>query len=544
MPRSPRPHSPTALTLGWASILAPLGLGFALSVALAWHAWDASRSHLAAARSTTRDQAQFAAHLLATAVDRRLREALTFGFYPVDLAMGRGRGPLPHPRILRAEPELSRCPESEGLPDRHLFRYEPRGGGVLVDGPAPDHFAPWVRQALASQPLNDSLPFRHVPAPDGDWTRPVVFRTWVHDGQPVVYGFESCWRTAAGDAFREAVARTQAFAPTLVGDTPNDSLFRLTVRAPDGSVVVGGDRRRASGPQDYAAFYGNAVLAPADAYGGVTLRVTLLPEVAEQLVEGGMPRSRLPLALGLLVLNGVLMWTAIRQLRRGQELVETRTRFVRNVSHELRTPLQQILLFAELLRSRRLSAPEERERALDVLLAETRRLIDLVGNVLQFSRSAGGEVRLGAVELAHVVEDAVEGFRPLARGRRAEVDVRVDGRPLVRGDAQAIRRIVTNLLDNAVKYGPEGQRVTVAVTSDGFSISDEGPGIPPAHREEIWEAFRRLERDEDGATAGSGIGLAIVQRLTMAMGGTVTVDNAPGGGARFRVRLLPSEDGP
>ena len=526
--------------LGWASILVPLALGFGFSLLLAYQAFDSGRRHRATARAAARDHTQFAAYLIASSIDGRMREALLYGFYPVDLALGRDGEPLLPPEALRAEPEASRCetPASE----RHVFRYDPRADEVVVDGSHEAELEAWVRATLAADDGAETRPFPHAVADLGGQRRWFAYRRWGERYGGVVYGFATCWRTREGNVFERAAAATQAFSPTLVGATPNDSLFALAARDEDGELVYGDGWTRPEaelyGAGDY---YGTVDLEPAAAYGGVRVRVMLLPRVVGRLVDGGMPRSRLPLALGLVSLNGILMWLAVRQLRRGHELVSLRAGFVRNISHELRTPLQQILLFTELLRSGRLGDAAKRAEALEIMHTETRRLIELVRNVLRFSGSPEEELRLSDIDLAVVVRETVEAFRPLAAGRRAEIEIEERSRPEVVADEDALKRVLINLLDNAVKYGPEGQRIRVDVDGDGswgeVSVVDEGPGIPPADRERVWEAFRRLDREESGASAGSGIGLSIVRPLVHAMDGRVTVQSGAAGGARFVVKL-------
>ena len=116
----------------------------------------------------------------------------------------------------------------------------------------------------------------------------------------------------------------------------------------------------------------------------------------------------------------------------------------------------------------------------------------------------------------------------------------------VPADPAALRQVLLNLLDNAVKYGTEGQVIVIRVASvEGrarISVSDNGPGIDPAHRDRIWERFWRLPRDRESAVAGTGIGLAIVKELTAMHGGTCWVEDAEGCGSRFVIEL-PGADG-
>ncbi|NNM32254.1 MAG: hypothetical protein HKO53_04285, partial [Gemmatimonadetes bacterium] len=222
--------------MAWASILIPLALGFALSLVLAHQALDANNRHRAAARGMARDQAQFAAYLLAATVDRHMQQALLFGFYPVDLALGRAESPLPMPEVLNTAPESGRCePETSG-DDRHYFRYIPESGAVAVVGP---NEAPWRSWLETSGPDLDRSGegSRHVRAGLLDGEGLVVYKAFLNG--TVIYGFETCWRASGGNVFGVAAAETQAFSPAAVGDTPNDSLFSMAVRYPDGTLAHG-----------------------------------------------------------------------------------------------------------------------------------------------------------------------------------------------------------------------------------------------------------------------------------------------------------------
>jgi signal transduction histidine kinase len=109
------------------------------------------------------------------------------------------------------------------------------------------------------------------------------------------------------------------------------------------------------------------------------------------------------------------------------------------------------------------------------------------------------------------------------------------------GERDAVTRILRNLLENAVKYGPAGQTVRLSAVPAGttvrLAVEDQGPGIPPEDRSRIWRPYQRLERDRNAPVGGSGLGLSVVSELTAAMGGRAYVEDAPGGGARFVIEL-------
>jgi len=265
--------------------------------------------------------------------------------------------------------------------------------------------------------------------------------------------------------------------------------------------------------------------------GDLYAQATLRAEVADQLIIGGIPRSRLPLILGLLGLTAILIGTALVQLRREYELARLRTDFISGVSHELRTPLAQIRMFSETLVLGRVRSDEERRRSLAIIDQEARRLTHLVENLLHFSRSERQTAHIAPepTALAPLVQEVIDGFAPLAATHGARVSASVPEDLIVPADPGAVRQMLLNLLDNAVKYGPAGQEVRIGAARDNGAarlwVEDGGPGIPRADRERVWERFWRLERDRGSAVAGSGIGLAVVRELAVLHHGRAWIDD-------------------
>jgi two-component system phosphate regulon sensor histidine kinase PhoR len=311
------------------------------------------------------------------------------------------------------------------------------------------------------------------------------------------------------------------------------------VRDPSGEVLFSSQSRYAS------TFAGSDTLGAE--LGSLVVETAIRPDAAEYLIIGGLPASRLPLLATLLVLTLALGVAALLQVRRQQQLTRLREDFVSGVSHEFRTPLTQIRLFAELLRDGKLDADAPRERALSVINREASRLTHLVENVLRFSalrRGSADDVRREDVEIRGVVDDVLEAFAPLASERGARVEASIESPCHVQASRGALHQILTNLLDNALKYGPDGQTVRVAARSENgavrLSVEDEGPGVPRSERSRIWEPYRRLRKDVAGDVRGTGIGLAVVAELTSALGGRAWVEGRDGPGSRFVVELSPS----
>jgi signal transduction histidine kinase len=266
--------------------------------------------------------------------------------------------------------------------------------------------------------------------------------------------------------------------------------------------------------------------------------------MADKLIIGGLPKSRLPLILGLLGLTAVLIGTALFQLRRESQLTQLRSDFISGVSHELRTPLAQIRMFSETLTLGRVRSEEERRRSLAIIDQEARRLTHLVENLLHFSRAERQTAHITPepTAIAPLVQEVIDGFAPLAAARGATLTAAVPEDLVVPADPGAVRQMLLNLLDNAVKYGPAGQQIQIGATRENGSarlwVADSGPGIPRADRERVWERFWRLERDRGSAVAGSGIGLAVVRELaTLHHGRTWIDDNGADVGTRVVIEL-------
>ena len=278
-------------------------------------------------------------------------------------------------------------------------------------------------------------------------------------------------------------------------------------------------------------------------FSGFTVEASISDQVSRQVVIGGVPNSRLPLFLGLFALNAGMIVTAILQLRREMALQRLRDEFVSSVSHELRTPLTQIRMFAETLLLDRVRSSEEQSRSLEIIDREARRLTQLVENILQFSRS---ERKVDSPvterrELGPLIQEIVDDFDSASNGDQTRFEFRLCYGLAANVDPDALRQIVINLLDNAVKYGRMQQRVILGLEARQgmaiLSVDDEGPGIPQAERNRVFEQFHRLERDRKSAVAGTGIGLSVVKDLVIRHGGRCSVITGDRGGAKFIVEL-------
>ncbi len=261
---------------------------------------------------------------------------------------------------------------------------------------------------------------------------------------------------------------------------------------------------------------------------------------ASPLTEGGEGAPRA-------ARGAVLVFHDITELR---QLEQVRRDFVANASHELKTPLAAIRGLVETILDDEAMEAATQRRFLASIRAQSERLSDLVEEMLVLSRLEGQGAQLPRepLDLQGPVADAVEGLKPLARERRQELVLETAGQPIVvLGSHESLRRVATNLIDNALKYSPVGGTVGVHLRAEAgrgiLEVSDCGPGIPLAERERVFERFYRMDKGRSRDSGGTGLGLAIVKHLVQGLQGEVSVGEAPGGGALLHVELPLAEVG-
>lgn len=517
---------------------------------LGYQAFDAAASHRRTAEAVLRDYAEISASELAREARSELDDVLDEVFDPVVRRM-RSRSRLPPTAIAREMDDAARdqgcdCP---GLRSPLLFFRVDPSGAVEV---APDTVGPELRHRIAG------LVALGRPRPGRDRTRLVTAASGELLDEPVAVGFVLSEGEDGGadptfgfvvsvaaldELFSEWYADERLLPRAIVADQPNDSVLYVTVEDPGGTRVF-------ASPVAYETDL--AATAPIGSeYGNLVVRAAIRPDAASRLIIGGLPNSRLPLLAALLLLTFGVAVAAFVQLRREAAFQRLREDFVSGVSHELRTPLAQIRMFAELQEGGKLVTGEDRRRAVSVVAREARRLSHLVENILQFSRlrrTLGRGMPLDRIELGKAVTDGLDSVTPLLEDGGMKLELAAEPDLWVDANREAVTRVVVNLLDNAIKYGPAGQTVTVQLArANGaarLSVQDQGPGVPDRERGRIWAAYRRLDRDVRARVPGSGIGLSVVSELASIHGGRAWVEGVDGGGAHFIVEFpLAAEPG-
>jgi two-component system phosphate regulon sensor histidine kinase PhoR len=237
----------------------------------------------------------------------------------------------------------------------------------------------------------------------------------------------------------------------------------------------------------------------------------------------------------------LVVFVDVTELRRLESL---RRDFVANASHELRTPIAAVRSATETLRGGALDEPEAAIRFVDIIERNAQRLQSLLEDMLELSKLESNEFKLKRerVELSSVVPIVLALFRERAEKKGVRLAAELPREPMaVVGDARALEHILSNLVDNAIKYCPQGARIVVRAVAAGERVKlvvvDDGPGIAPEHLSRVFERFYRVDAGRSRELGGTGLGLSIVKHMVEAMRGRVAVESEIGRGATFTVSL-------
>jgi two-component system phosphate regulon sensor histidine kinase PhoR len=237
----------------------------------------------------------------------------------------------------------------------------------------------------------------------------------------------------------------------------------------------------------------------------------------------------------------VLVFDDITELRRLENL---RREFVANVSHELKTPLASIKAYTETLRLGAINDPEHNGKFVEQIEKQSDRLHQLIIDLLQLTRIESEQevFDITNASIAEAVESCIAAHQQAAEAKGIVVEVDAGATAThVRADEEGLRTILDNLVDNAIKYTPQGGRVCIRWKRDEggvlIQVQDTGIGIPEKHQARIFERFYRVDKARSRQLGGTGLGLSIVKHLAQAFDGTVGLQSKVGRGSTFSVRL-------
>jgi signal transduction histidine kinase len=245
----------------------------------------------------------------------------------------------------------------------------------------------------------------------------------------------------------------------------------------------------------------------------------------------------------LILIAGIAM--ALRTASREMKLSRMKADFVSNVSHELRTPLASIRVFGEFLKLGRVKEPKKIQEYGEYIETESRRLTQLINNILDFSRIESGQktYHFEEADVTEIVDETLKSFdvRLNQNGYSVTLERPEEPLPLAKVDSAAIAQALVNLLDNAAKYSGDSKEIEVRIAKKEefitIAVTDHGLGIPLPEQEKIFEKFYRVSTGLVHDVKGSGLGLSIVKHIVEAHQGKVTVRSKPGNGTTFTIYL-------
>jgi len=232
-------------------------------------------------------------------------------------------------------------------------------------------------------------------------------------------------------------------------------------------------------------------------------------------------------------------------ITRMERLEIVRQEFLSNVSHELRTPLTAIIAFVETLENGAIEDHESAQRFLSIIRKNASRMHSLIDDILELTAIEGGNVPLRAatIDLHMLVQDVCASLAAKASAHNVTLKNNVAPEVMVYADERRLEQMLTNLIDNGIKFSREHGTVTISYesdTRDKISVQDNGDGIPSQHLERLFERFYRVDRARSRDMGGTGLGLAIVKHLALLHRGEVTVTSELGKGSTFTIHLPKS----
>lgn len=276
------------------------------------------------------------------------------------------------------------------------------------------------------------------------------------------------------------------------------------------------------------------------------------PRRTEYLTNDGQQDTTYRVMLGAVALDrGRAVLVSFEDVTPLEQVGQMRRDFVANVSHELRTPLTAVMGFIETLRGPARNDPVGQERFLSIMQSEAARMNRLIGDLLSLSRVESEErVRpTDRVDPAELVRSTLRGLQGLAETAGVTLVADLPETPFtITGDADQLRQVLTNLVENGIKYGGKGASVTVTLSPPGIqprlrtegvtlTVADTGPGIAAYHLPRLTERFYRVDSHRSREQGGTGLGLAIVKHIVGRHRGRLRIDSVPGQGTTFTVSL-------
>ncbi|MFH1153141.1 MAG: HAMP domain-containing sensor histidine kinase [Pseudomonadota bacterium] len=389
----------------------------------------------------------------------------------------------------------------------------------------------------------------------------------IYPGQTAVHSNAGPVRTAADSGWIPWFAENRLFILGWVRTREKGPVYGVELELMTLLSRLIPDLPRMTGPGTaYALVDGNGDILfqsgtfPVDEHLKPDVRIPVSTRLPHWQIQAYVDHAAPGAGKGFLYVSGLLLAIFVaaillggglltRQANRDRMDALRKTSFVSSVSHELKTPLTSIRMCAELLQSGRVAAPDKMHHYLSVIVSESQRLTRLVNNVLDFGRLEQGKKRYNRelFDLRLFLEALVDTHAIRIRGAGMEPSVHLPPAAApVEMDRDALEQVILNLVDNAVKYAAQGKILDFILEDTpgnyfSLRIQDRGPGIPPGHREAIFDMFHRVDDSLTSSQPGSGLGLSIARRMLRDLDGDLVFEPMDGGGSCFKARIRKHE---
>lgn len=339
--------------------------------------------------------------------------------------------------------------------------------------------------------------------------------------------------------FKEIWKNKKILPESVGGDQTAEEMMAVEINSENGArIFSSGD------PSDKTISVKAGFNNESDVFTG---KMAISSPKGSNLMSAGIHGASNMILIILFVLASGLGIIAFLQFKNESKLIRMKRDFVSNVSHELRTPVTQIRMFAETLLNGRTRSNKEVKKSLQIIEKESERLSHLISNILDFTAKEHQVLKTSPeiIQVDQEIKQAVQAFKPIADSASNQIELDVE--PLTAWlDPSGFKQILINVLDNAVKYGPEGQQIDIRLIKheNNFTLSiiDEGPGIPEEIQNKVWESHWRQD-DSGHSKTGIGIGLSVVKQYLEQLKGSVEIRNNEDKGAEFKFRFPIEQKG-
>ena len=439
----------------------------------------------------------------------------------------------------KKENESSECSTNYLTPVKSVFVYNPRSGQMAsntVGKRGKNKFNNWIKDEISDlSTARGELHKKLYVEEEGKEYMVVMARSpgLFPSNQELVFGVKTAVKNL-GKFFEEIWENKKILPGSVTKNKAANEIMSIKVFTDSGSSVFASGKRTSERISVERKVGGE--------FNFLKGKMAISNLSRSNLAGAGLHGKSNIILMILFAIASALGIIAYIQFRNESKLIRMKRAFISNVSHELRTPVTQIRMFSETLLKGRARNNTEVEKSLQIIDKESKRLSRLITNILDFSATENSilETSPQRIQVDEQIRQVVQAFAPLADSASNKIKLELEAVTAYL-DQSAFKQILTNVMDNAVKYGPEGQQVDIRLRKHEnnivLSVADEGPGIPEEIQDKVWEPNWRQNDTSSSSTSGSGIGLSVVQQYLKKMNGSAKITNRKEGGTKFIFQL-------